>query len=268
MVNFSFYNFGPEQKWKACDYFIVCVTMPTWLALALRKLREYSTLGNLLTLICTVPTGLLSFDILADFLVRKPTSTSQKQIDFHPSYFPDLLICGHPSIDENVAHAYGYEPAYFWQGRTGDWYDGRFIGWNGVNGTQNFTNIVDRVLSVKADGGGLIRQIWHLSKGVWVMETPEIEFRMLRYPHWRCQLLKPNKIKSIDKHTSFISLNVNRPLRDLKENVTKGDTKNPNGVLPKYRWKKGLEKGDMKRVKEGNKDSPMLDVLLMDPALP
>ena len=145
--------------------------MPVWLALVLRKLREYSTLGNLLTLICTVPTGLLSFDILADFLVRKPTSTSQKQIDFHPSYFPDLLICGHPSIDENVAHAYGYEPAYFWQGRTGDWYDGRFIGWNGVNGTQNFTNIVDRVLSVKADGGGLIRQIWHLSKGVWSMET-------------------------------------------------------------------------------------------------
>ena len=54
----------------------------------LRKLREYSTLGNLSTLICTILTGLLSFDILADFLVRKPTSTSQKEINFDPSYLP------------------------------------------------------------------------------------------------------------------------------------------------------------------------------------
>ena len=235
--------------------------MRVYLGLLFEKLREYLTLANLLTLICTIPTGILSFDILADFLVHKPTSTSQKPIDFHPSYFPDLLICGHPSIDEGVAHEYGYEPAYYWQGRTGDWYNGRFIGWNGVNGTQNFTNIMDRLLSVKPDRGGLISQVWHLSKGVWIEETPEVEFRMLRYPHWRCQLLKPSKIKSLDKDTSFISLQVNHSLKDLK-----GDMEHPKSVLPKYIQKKGLQKGNMKKVKQGDKDSPMLDFLLVDPA--
>ena len=148
------------------------------LAVLFRRLREYSTLANLLTLICIIPMGLLSFDIIADFLVRKPTSTSQKQIDFDPSYFPDVLICRNPSIDENVANAYGYEPIYYWQGRTGNWNDGRFSGWNGVNGTQNFTKVMDKILSVKTDTE-LISQIWHLSKGAWKGETPEIEFTEL-----------------------------------------------------------------------------------------
>ena len=142
-------------------------TMRAWLALLLGKFREYSTLANLFALICTIPTGLLSFDILADFLVRKPTSTLQKQIDFHPRYFPDVLVCRHPAIHVNVAHAFGYEATNYWQGRTGNWYDGRFIGWNGVNGRQNFTNIIDRLLHVKTDKG-LISNIWHLSQGVWI----------------------------------------------------------------------------------------------------
>ena len=244
--------------------------MRTCLTVLFRNFREYCTLANLLTLICTIPTGLLSFDIIADFLVRKPTSTLQKQIDFHPSYFPDVLICRHPSIDENVAHAYGYAQAYYWQGRSGDWYNGSFIGWNGINGTQNFTNVMDRILSVKTDIG-LISEIWHLSKGVWKKEYPKVEFRMLRYPHWRCQLLKPNKMKSIDKHTSFISLYVNEQvvkhsLEDVRNTVLKGDRNNSKSVLPKNIPKEGLRRSEMRRVQKSVKNSPLLDVLLMDPA--
>ena len=89
---------------------------------------------------------------------------------------------------------------------------------------------------------GLISQVWHLSKGVWMEETPEVEFRMLRYPHWRCQLLKPNKLKSIDKLTSFLSLHVNPPV--LKHSL------------------EDLENTVLKNVK----DTPMLDILFMDPA--
>ena len=115
--------------------------------------------------------------------------------------------------------------------------------------------------SVKPERGGLISQVWHLSNGVWIEETPEVEFRMLRYPHWRCQLLKPSKIKSLDKDTSFISLQVNHSLKDFK-----GDMEHPKSALPKYIQKKGLQKGNMKKVKQGDKDSPMLDFLLVDPA--
>jgi len=160
-----------------------------------------------------------------------------------------LLTFLHPAIDVNVAHEYGYEnEGYgYWQGRTGDWYDGRFIGWNGVNGTQNFTNIINKLLPVKTDGV-LINEIWHLSQGVWIEENPGVQFRMLRYPHWRCQLLKPRKLKFVDNHTSYLTLIVNRSL------VSKNIQKNRN------------QQDDMKRVKRGDKDSPMLDILLMDPA--
>ena len=56
-------------------------TMFTFLAHMLNKFKEFVTLTNILTLACTIPTGLLTFDIVADFLIRKPTSTSQKQVD-------------------------------------------------------------------------------------------------------------------------------------------------------------------------------------------
>lgn len=56
-------------------------TMCTFLAHMVNKLKGFATLTNILTLACTIPTGLLTFDIVADFLIRKPTSTSQKQVD-------------------------------------------------------------------------------------------------------------------------------------------------------------------------------------------
>ena len=57
------------------------LTMFTFLAHMLNKFKEFVTLTNILTLACTIPTGLLTFDIVADLLIRKPTSTSQKQVD-------------------------------------------------------------------------------------------------------------------------------------------------------------------------------------------
>ena len=68
------------------------------------------------------------------------------------------------------------------------------------------------------------------------------------------------EMKSIDKHISFISLIVNRSLRNSKEIATKDNTKNPK------RGPKVWTEEEMKRVKQGDQDSPMLDLLLMDPA--
>ena len=60
-------------------------------------------------------------------------------------HYPDILVCRSPAIDENLAEMYGYPVAYYWQGRTGNWSSGRFVGWNGVSGTLNFTDITDIV---------------------------------------------------------------------------------------------------------------------------
>ena len=54
------------------------------------------------------------------------------------------------------------------------------------------------------------------------MEIPEMKFVMLRYPHWRCQLIKPQKIETLDKLSSGISLELNKvllehsPTRNIK----------------------------------------------------
>ena len=160
------------------------------------EISKFLTCGNLLTVICMVPTGLLLYDIVADFLVRKPTAISQNQIDFNPRYFPDLLICRHPPIDKDVLKTFGYQPVFFWQGRTGEWDNGKFIGWNGLDGNQDSTTILNEILSVSADEE-LIGEIYFQDKGGEKVSI-KAKTRMLLYPQGRCLVIKPpfEKIKS------------------------------------------------------------------------
>ena len=142
-----------------------------WFGHILKKMLRKFTLGNLSTLICTISTGLLSFDILADFLVRKPTSTSQKQINFDPSYFPSadtpqLMRMWH-------MHTVTSQPTTGKEELGTGMMEDLSGGKESSNGTQNFTNIIDRLLPVKTDTQ-LISGIWHLSKGVLMKEIPEI----------------------------------------------------------------------------------------------
>ena len=94
--------------------------------------------------------------------------------------------------------------AFYWQGRSGDWEDGKFIGWNGKDGKQTSSDVLEELLTVKSDER-YVTTFWHLNKS-WKNETTEEEFRIMRCPYWRCQLIKPSKIKSINKNTSFISM--------------------------------------------------------------
>ena len=147
----------------------------------------------------------LSTDIIVDFLVTKPTTTSERQVKFQSSDFPDVLICVDPGIDSLSAKKYGYKSeAFYWQGRSGDWEDGKFIGWNGKDGKQTSSDVLEELLTVKSDER-YVTTFWHLNKS-WKNETTEEEFRIMRCPYWRCQLIKPSKIKSINKNTSFISM--------------------------------------------------------------
>ena len=188
---------------------IVCAKMSICLALFFGRIKDCCTLRNLLTLTCICLTVILSTEIVVDFLITRPTTTSTKLVNFQSSDFPDLLLCLDPGIKSSVARKYGYnEPAFYWQGRTGNWKSGEFVGWNGENGRQNFSEIFDKFLRVKTNIG-LISNFWQYNK-FWKMEPfQKEEFRMLRYPYWRCQLIKPSKIRSIEKTTSFINLDLN-----------------------------------------------------------
>ena len=167
--------------------------------------RDCCSLKNVLTLICSSLAAILSGEIIVDFLVTKPTTTSERQVNFQSSDFPDVLICVDPGIDSLSAKKYGYKSeAFYWQGRSGDWEDGKFIGWNGKDGKQTSSDVLEELLTVKSDER-YVTTFWHLNKS-WKNETTEGEFRILRCPYWRCQLIKPSKIKSINKNTSFISM--------------------------------------------------------------
>ena len=123
--------------------------MCIFVALLFRKLQLYFTLTNILTVICTILTGWLSYDLFVDFLVDKPTTTSQKQIDFHRGLFPDIFVCRTPAIDEKMAQAFGYQPDYFWEGRSGGWFNGSFVGWNGLDGKQNFKDVLNKLFKAR-----------------------------------------------------------------------------------------------------------------------
>ena len=226
----------------------VCVAMFCRLAV-FNEISKFLTCGNILTVICMVPTGLLLYDIVADFLVRKPTAISQSQIDFNPRYFPDLLICRHPPIDKDVLKTFGYQPVFFWQGRTGEWYNGKFIGWNGLSGNQNITTIMDKAFSVMPDTG-LIKKFWFFSRDIWKLGNPTVEFRMLRYPHWRCQFLRPSSVVT-SKDASFLSLEVNTSVL----NLTSAAEIYENSESSSFEEKK----------RRTGVNSPKLDILLIDP---
>ena len=124
-------------------------TMYIFVELLIRKFQFYFTLTNILTVICTILTGWLSYDLIVDFLVDKPTTTSQKQIDFHRGLFPDIFVCRTPAIDEKMAQAFGYQPGYFWEGRSGGWFNGSFVGWNGLDGKQNFKDVLNKLFKAR-----------------------------------------------------------------------------------------------------------------------
>ena len=120
------------------------------------KLKDFCTLKNLFITICTILAGYLVGKAVFKFVVIKPTSTSNEIVELNAETIPDVVICGDPAIDQDLAKDYGYKhPAAYWHG-TKDGYSGNFIGWNGIlgkEGQKNSTEIRDDLLNVKMGKG-------------------------------------------------------------------------------------------------------------------
>ena len=156
-------------------------------------MKEFCTLKNLFTGICTLLAGYLIGKAVYDFLVTKPTSTSHEVVNLDAKTFPYALICGDPAIDQKSAHKYGYDdPSAYWGGRNGSWY-GSFIGWNGREGKDNSTEIRDQLLNVKAESGLLESDYYVLLDGSYGFNNQSDEFIMVTFPYGRCQLGVPDQ---------------------------------------------------------------------------
>ena len=62
------------------------------------KFTECFTLSKLFTLICVILTTFLMLEVLLEFAVIKPTSTSEEQMEFNSMIFPDVVVCVDPAV--------------------------------------------------------------------------------------------------------------------------------------------------------------------------
>ena len=88
----------------------------------------------------------------------------------------------------------------YWLGRDRGW-KGKFIGWNGLKGHKNSTQIRNDVLNVKKIGGGLASTVGYMQGGIHHPLNINLEFVSLIYPYGRFQRVKPPKIRNINART-------------------------------------------------------------------
>ena len=113
-----------------------------------RNVKDFCSLKNLVIVICTFLTCFLTFTVVYKFVITKPTFSSQEHPSFNFETLPDVLVCVEPAINLTISKRYGYNtPWSYWLGRNGTWEDdGDFIGWNGVKGQNNSSEILEDIL--------------------------------------------------------------------------------------------------------------------------
>ena len=180
----------------------------------INKLTGYFTLSKLFTLICVILTAFLMLEVVLEFAVIKPTSTSEEQVEFNSKIFPDIVVCVDPSISMNRSEKYGYHSTHFYRGGSKG---GKFIGWNGIDGETNSSDILNEVLNLKMNLGLLdpYGAYYKDKKGeIW---KSQVQLKDLLFPYGRCLLIKPKTNESVSLKKLFVS-----PNKDVFLNLTEG----------------------------------------------
>ena len=122
-----------------------------------------------------------------------------ERVDLDSTSFPDVVACVNPPYKKTVLQRYGYSPWTYYRGGS---VDETFIaiGWNGLNGTHNSSEIRNEILSVAVDEE-LIGEIYFQDKRG-KQDHVKAQSRILLYPQGRCLVIKP----PIDEIDSFQKL--------------------------------------------------------------
>ena len=161
------------------------------------NVKEFCSLKNLLIVISKSLTCFLTFTVVFKFVITKPTSSSQEHPLFNFETLPDVLICVDPAVDLRISKRYGYNtPWSYWLGRNSSWESfGNFVGWNGVEGKNNSTKILEEILNVnKNDNDNKLvgrTTYYHHQNGAYEDDSkPPAELRMMMFPYGQCQLVR------------------------------------------------------------------------------
>ena len=109
-----------------------------------------SALNKLLTLVSVILTTFLMVEVVLEFVVVKPTSTSEEQTEFDSKVFPDVVVCVDPAINKNRSGEYGYHPTGFYRGASKE---EKFIGWRGISGRNSSSDVLDDLLNLETKNG-------------------------------------------------------------------------------------------------------------------
>ena len=160
----------------------------------LTRFREFFTITNFFTLICTIFTCYLLVRVVINFAITRPTSTSEESTELDHTVFPDVVVCVDPAFNESVLKSYGYNAMTYFHGGSSS--DDSFIGWNGIDGKHNSTHILNKILT-----GGLLNSSYIFFRDKTGNNShPRVQFRMLLYPHGRCLHIKPPEGQMSFKH--------------------------------------------------------------------
>ena len=163
------------------------------------RLRELFTITNFFTLICTSFTCYLLVQVVINFAITQPTSTSEEWAELDFNTFPDVVVCVDPLFYKTVLESFGYQSRSYYRG--GSLYE-TFIGWNGKDGKLNSTHILNKILS-----GGMLESLdVDFRDKTGKKNEVKGQFRMLLDPHGKCLLIKPP-----EKAMSFKSIHLSSP---------------------------------------------------------
>ena len=157
------------------------------------------------------------FKVIFKFVVTKATSTSVEYSEFGAEAFPEVVICVEPALNHTILEMRGYENSWsYFIGRNGTW-DSQFIGWDLDGGQINSVEALESLVIVKLNDGGLVSKVLQIERGVYEPSTPNYRFRLMAFPHFRCQVVKATRVQNISGVDLFLNTTNMLGLNDRKE---------------------------------------------------
>ena len=163
-----------------------------------------SALNKLLTLVSVILTTFLMVEVVLEFVVVKPTSTSEEQTEFDSKVFPDVVVCVDPAINKNRSGEYGYHPTGFYRGASKE---EKFIGWRGISGRNSSSDVLDDLLNLETKNGLLEPYGAYYKDKDGIVRKSSVQLKDMLFPYGRCLLIQPENDQDVPLRKLFFSPN-------------------------------------------------------------
>ena len=126
-----------------------------------------TNLKNMFTVLCSILTMLLIYQLLLTYLVKKPTTTSEQKKDLELSDLPEVVVCLEPGLNSSSLEENGYHPTMYWRGVLQ--LEGQdFVGWNGGKDTNKTSrDILNEALLIKDANKTELVRVYNLLPQAW-----------------------------------------------------------------------------------------------------